>query len=220
MRSLVLLLVTSFMWAQAPAPQRMPPIATRNETVEALGYKWLVPEAGDWKVEGAGDNQVLHMQVARPAESNPRRPTQFAVADTADWQQVTVEAEVLRGGGSLIVVYAYRDPDFFNYTHLSVDPAAKVPKAHNGIFHVYGGDRVRISRAEGPPTLDEPKRWQKVVLNYDAATGKVNVTVDGKAHPAHNAVDLSLGAGKVGLGSFFETASFRNVRISGKPASK
>ena len=52
-------------------------------------------------------------------------------------------------------------------------------------------------------------------LTRDSETGAVRVTVDGKPVPALAAVDLSLGAGKVGLGSFDETARFKNVHISG-----
>jgi hypothetical protein len=43
--------------------------------------------------------------------------------------------------------------------------------------------------------------------------------VDGQALPALSAVDLSLAGGKVGIGSFDETAEFKNVKITAsKPA--
>ena len=223
MRYVVALLVFGTLSAQAPdaaKPKQLPPVATRTETVEALGYKWLVPVKADWKVEGTGPGQVLHLSVPRSPVGHPRRPTQFAVADTADWEEVTFEAEVLPGGVSLIVVYAFQDANHYNYAHLSQDPANKIPRAHNGIFHVFDADRGRISAPKGPPSLAVPGRWQKVLLRHNSGTGEVTVTVDGQPHPALRAVDLSLGAGKVGLGSFGETASFRNVRISGKPASR
>ena len=51
-------------------------------------------------------------------------------------------------------------------------------------------------------------------LTHDAKSGVVSVTVDGVAVPALHAVDLSLGPGKVGIGSFDETGEFRNVRIT------
>jgi hypothetical protein len=46
------------------------------------------------------------------------------------------------------------------------------------------------------------------------------VTINGKALRAFEAVDLSLGPGRIGLGSFFNTAQFRNVTIKGKPAAQ
>jgi hypothetical protein len=188
------------------------------ETIEAFGHKWTVPVAGDWKVERQNGQEVLHLLVGRPPGERPRRPTQFALVDTAPFQQVTVDLEVKRNGGSLILVYAYRDEAHFNYAHLSVDTGRKQP-VHNGVFHVYGGDRVRISSVEGPAALPSPDEWYKVQLNYDGNTGAVKVTVNGEELPALKAVDMSLGAGRIGLGSFGERGAFRNVKISGKPAS-
>ena len=120
-------------------------------------------------------------------------------------------------GKSLMLVFAYRDEAHFDYAHLSVDTGTKQP-VHNGIFHVYGGERVRISSPQGPPAFPENNHWYHAKLTYDAKTGAVHVAVDGKAVPALDAVDLSLGAGKVGLGSFDETAVFRNVKILGMNA--
>jgi hypothetical protein len=57
-----------------------------------------------------------------------------------------------------------------------------------------------------------------VQLTHDASTGIVGVSINGKTPRAFEAVDLSLGAGRVGLGSFFNTAQFRNVKITGTPA--
>jgi hypothetical protein len=87
---------------------------------------------------------------------------------------------------------------------------------HNGVFHVYGGERVRISSPNGPAAFESINRWYHVALKYDGVTGEVNVTVDGKPVQALHAYDLSLGAGKVGLGSFNETGDFKNVKIVGK----
>jgi hypothetical protein len=88
---------------------------------------------------------------------------------------------------------------------------------HNGIFHVYGGERVRISSERGPAAFAVSGRWYHVKLIHAAATGTVAVTVDGRSLPALEAVDRSLGSGKYGLGSFDETADFKNLRISQSP---
>jgi hypothetical protein len=113
-----------------------------------------------------------------------------------------------------MLVYAYQDAAHFNYAHLSVDTAAKEAH-HNGIFHVYGGERVRISDVAGPPAFRATKEWYHVILNWDGSTGLVEVKVDGEPIPALRAVDLSLKSGKIGVGSFDETAEFRNLHIQG-----
>lgn len=186
------------------------------DKIEAFGLNWTVPIASDWRVDGP----VLELLVPRPSE-HPRRPTQFAIADTPAYITVTLDAEMKKEPASarnrhtsLMIAYAWRDADHFNYAHLSVDSPEK-QAVHNGIFHVYGGDRVRISPQAGPGTLLEEK-WYKVRLVYDGRKGDVQVFVDGKTTPALHAVDLSLTAGKVGIGSFFDMGSFRNVKITGE----
>jgi len=193
---------------------------TAADHMEAFGFKWSVPTAADWRVESQDGKQVMQMLTARPPDKDkPRKPTQFALADTADFEKVTLEAEVKRLAKSLIIVYAYRDDLHFNYAHLSGD-SAKEQIVHNGIFHVYGGDRVRISRAEAPASLPAAGEWYKVRLDYDATSGTVDVTVNGQPNTSLHGIDLSLGAGQVGLGSFFETAVFRDVRITGRTMGK
>ncbi|MBM3745235.1 MAG: hypothetical protein FJW34_05515 [Acidobacteria bacterium] len=192
------------------------------DTVDVFGLRWRVPIAADWKVSREGGVDTLELLVPRPS-TQPRRPTQFALAETPDYLRVTVEAEVkkepesARGRRtSLIIVYAWRDADHFNYAHLSVD-TGKQAAQHNGIFQVNGGDRVRISSLEGPATLTS-EEWHKVRLIYDGRTGKVEVFVNGTTSPSMQAVDATHGAGKVGIGSFFDLGSFRRVRTTGEPA--
>lgn len=196
--------------------------ATGADWIEAFGYRWRVPVAGDWSVTTEEGVETLRLLVPRP-QLQPRRPIQYALAETPDFSRVTLEAEVRTEAASergrrtsVILVFAWRDEAHFNYAHLSVDTAQEVP-VHNGIFHVYGGERVRISPAEGPPALTS-EDWHKVRLEHDGPSGRVRVLVNGKALPALEAVDLSLRQGKVGLGSFFDLGSFRRVRIEGTPA--
>ena len=183
------------------------------DTIEAFGYRWTVPVAEDWKVTQYGGGDILAMLVERPQEK-PRRPKQFALCETQPFKKVTIEADVKRIGKSLIIVYAWQDDSHFNYVHLSSD-APKDQPVHNGIFHVYGGDRVRISPLEGPGAL-RSEDWTTVKVVYDGTTGTVTAWANGETSPALKGVDLSLGAGKIGLGSFFEKAEFRNVRINGE----
>lgn len=188
----------------------------RKESFEAFGYKWLVPTASDWKMDGT----ALQLLVPRPS-TQPRRPTQYALADTPAYVRGVLELEVRKEPfstrnrrTSLILPYAWKDDNHFNYAHLSIDTASQAI-VHNGIFHVYGGDRVRMSPVEGAATLPD-EEWRKVKLVYDSTQGLVEVYVDGKTSPAMRAIDLSLGPGKFGIGSFFDMGSFRNVTITGE----
>jgi hypothetical protein len=195
--------------------------ASASDALEAFGLRWLVPIAADWKLTAPDSVPTLELLVPRPS-TQPRRPTQYALAETPPYSRLDLQLEVKKEPlvarnrrTSLILVYAWRDPDHFNYAHLSVDTGAQAAH-HNGIFHVYGGERVRISSTDGPATLTS-EQWHKVRLQYDASTHRVDVFVDGKTSPSMQAVDMSLGAGRFGIGSFFDLGSFRNVRLSGEP---
>ena len=185
------------------------------DSLHVFGRSWSVPVAADWKVDREGGAEVLRLAQARgPAPPPaPRRPTQFALADLPAYERVTVEADVKPLARSLIVVFGYRDEAHFDYAHFSIDTAAKQP-VHNGVFHVYGGERVRISSESGPEAFPQSGRWYRIKLTHDAKTGAVAGFVDGREIPSLRAVDLSLGGGRVGIGSFDETAEFRNVKIT------
>lgn len=193
----------------------IPSLLPGADTLDVFGHHWTVPSASDWKVEQNGGAQTLALATSRGPLPGPRRPIQFALADTPDFKTATLEADVRPLGRSLLFVFAYRDPAQFDYAHLSVDTARKEP-VHNGVFHVYGGERVRISSDEGPAAFAASGRWYHVRLAFDGPSGTVQVYVDGQPVPALHAVDLSLRAGRVGLGSFDETGEFKNVKISGK----
>lgn len=205
MRILAIVLLSS--WALAAA-----------DRIDAFGYHWTVPAASDWKVEEQGGVLVLRLIAPRGPLPGPRRPIEFAVAETPEFRSVTIDLDARPLGHSLIVVFAYRDAAHFDYAHLSIDPATK-EHVHNGVFHVYGGERVRISSEAGPSAFAATDRWYHVRLIHDGKSGAVEVMVDGQPIPALHAVDLSLGSGRVGIGSFDETGDFKDVKIKGVSVS-
>lgn len=188
-------------------------ILSAADTLRIFDREWTVPFASDWKVEKEDGTPVLRLVERRGPLPGPRRPFQFALTDTLEYGRVTVELEVKPLDGSLMIVFAYRDAAHFDYLHLAPDRATEQPM-HNGIFHVYGGERVRISSERSPAAFPAIGRWYHVKLIHDATAGTVGVTVDDQALPALQAVDMSLGAGRVGVGSFDETGAFKNVTIT------
>ena len=187
--------------------------ANAADSLEIFGRTWTVRVASDWKADREDSAPVLRLITNRGPLPGPRRPIQFALADVPKYARLAVEADVMPLGSSLMIVFAYRDEAHFDYAHLSTDQASAQP-VHNGIFHVYGGERVRISAERGPASFAARARWYHVQLTHDASTGAVAVTVDGQAVPALEATDRSLGSGKVGFGSFDETGAFRNIKIT------
>jgi hypothetical protein len=181
------------------------------DTISVFGEKWDVQSASDWVV----GNNLLQLKVsAEPPAGQPRRPMKYALLESKPFSKVTVEGEVKRNGRSVIIVYAYQDDAHYDYAHISVDTAAS-QNVHNGMFHIFGGERVRISSLEGPGSLPT-QEWTPVKLVFDGETGHCYVEVNGKRNPSLDAVDLSLRRGRVGIGSFDETGDFRNIKVSGE----
>lgn len=184
------------------------------DRLDAFGIRWSVPLISDWTVISDDGVETLNLITPRPKADSPRKPYQYALAETGPLSKFTLECEVKKGlpRASLIIVYAWRGPSHFNYVHLSDDAASEQP-VHNGVFHVYGGDRVRISGEQGPCSLPT-QAWHQIRMTYDASTGVVETAVNGQMNPSLRGVDISLGAGLVGVGSFFNTGSFRNFRLT------
>src|SRR2546423_8836058 len=135
-----------------------------SDIIDVFGYRWTVPVAADWRVDD-GSAAVLHLLSPRGPLPGPRRPIQFALAETPLFGTVTVDLDARPLGHSLIVVFAYRDAAHFDYAHLSTDPATK-EHVHNGVFHVYGGERVRISSEAGRSAFPATNRWYHVHLTH------------------------------------------------------
>lgn len=211
LKTLTVVAVPSFSPARLSAAPTLPP---HDERIRCFGHSWLVRTAADWKTETADGGDVLHLNVPRPQEANPRAPVQYALLETEPLGCFTLDVEVRSDieSVSLIVVYAWKDPIHFDYVHLSTDPARKQP-VHNGVFHVYGGDRVRISNDDGVAALAPSTKWTSVHIAYDASTHLLETWIDHELNPSLRAADFSLGAGAIGLGSFFDKGSFRKFSL-------
>ena len=105
-----------------------------------------MPFAEDWEILQQGDVHYLHMKRNREPLV-PRRPMQFARLKGVKVGSFTLNVDVRRAGGSMIVVFNYVDGLHFYYVHLSENPGTQI-SVHNGIFLVNGKPRYRIAGLE------------------------------------------------------------------------
>jgi hypothetical protein len=173
--------------------------------------RWQFPYPEDWVIGTEGPLHFLHMLRNREPLV-PRRPVQFALLKGVNVGSFSFQTRMRREGRSLLIVFNYVDTLHFYYTHLSVDPGAKVA-VHNGIFIVDGGPRRRIAGLEAAPALPD-QNWHKIRVERDIHSDSIEVFVDAERSPRFSLIDRTFTCGQVGLGSFDETGDFADVRLS------
>ena len=191
-----------------PAPRT---INFRDDFSSGKLDAWQLPFPEDWVVKEQEPLHYLHMLRSREPLV-PRRPQQFALLKGITVGSFTLETRVRREGRSMLIVFNYVDTLHFYYTHLSVDPGAKVD-VHNGIFMVDGAPRRRIAGLEAAPALPDTN-WHKVRVQRDVTSGWIKVFVDDDPQPRFSVVDNTFKCGQVGMGSFDETGDFTDFELS------
>lgn len=180
----------------------------------SLTTEWTLDGTGRWAV---GDGLLALVTAGKPGGAI-RRPSALAIVSGPDLTDATFDVEV-RSTAALpdvtprrdaLLVVGYQSPTRFYYVHLS----AARDDVHNGIFVVNDADRKRIdSRSDVTPLVDQA--WHRARLVRTPATGRLEVFVDDRPEPIMIATDTTLTWGRVGVGSFDDTAEFRKVVVSG-----
>ena len=172
-----------------------------------------------WVVKGQGKNHVLALTVRKSDYTPPvRSPHNIALVDDLRLAETVIDVDVQ----STITDYNHRDVCLFfgylnaaqfYYVHLGkrADPHA------NQIFLVNGSDRRAISAVttQGTPWDDE---WHHARVVRFPAEGLIQVYFDDMTTPVMTARDTTFPFGKVGVGSFDDSAAFDNLAIYGTPA--
>lgn len=179
-----------------------------------LARDWTLDGSGHWTM---GDGLLALVKAGTPGGA-VRRPSALALLNTPLFGDVTLEVE-LRSTAALpdvtprrdvLLVAGYQSPTRFYYAHIS----SVRDDVHNGIFLVHDADRRRIdAQSDTAPLLD--REWHRARLVRNADTGRIEVFFGDGPAPIMAATDRTLPAGRVGVGSFDDTAEFRRVRVVG-----
>lgn len=191
------------------------------ENQQTLRPKLTAPAAiSAWDLDGNGTWQIsdgiLQLTKAGVPSGPIRRPAALAILKSDSFKRVSLELE-LRSLAPVDVqrrdvelVLGYESPTSFYYIHLS----AVTDDVHNGIFIVANSDRRRIDSGKGIPHMKD-QSWHRVRATRDAASGVIEVYFDDSNTPILSAVDKTIEAGRVGVGSFDDIAEFRNIKVQG-----
>ncbi len=178
---------------------------------------WHLPIPEHWQLADSGGNRMLRLVQGGPIGEAPRRPVKFALFKpgcVTDFElQVKLRRDAIQESeADLLVAFGYQDRLHFYYAHLSSDNGDI--GHHNGIFKVDGGDRTRIAGKGSKPALPD-QQWRRIKIVRTTDSGRMEVFVDGEAEPRFHATDGSFRYGLVGIGSFNDSGSFDDFRLSG-----
>jgi hypothetical protein len=174
---------------------------------------WVFADEGAWEWTGGGAESVLSLR--RQSEFTPkvRSPFNLAWFEGGEWGSFTLTAEVRldlfnAGNNDVCIAFGKGSETKFYYAHLG----EKADKVHLQLHLVNDADREKITGAGAEALPWEQGKWHLVKLVRDIGAGTITVWFDGKQVLA--AVDKTLGKGKIGLGSFDDLGSFRNLEIT------
>ncbi|MEN8138914.1 MAG: family 16 glycoside hydrolase [Bacteroidota bacterium] len=178
--------------------------------------KWLTNDDNNWEVKK--ENGEFRLNLLHKGEFGAiRKPSSFAVLkdlDITDFE-LTLEAKSLVDstikGRDVIVYFAFQDSLHFYYVHVSNENH----KYHNIIGVVNGSDRLPITTKleEDSKARLHGYEWHKIKIVRKIESGSVKVYVDDMDKPIHDIQDKTLMHGSVGVGSFDDYGSFRNIKL-------
>lgn len=189
--------------------------ATAQTKPLAEKEKWSYGDPAAWEWTGAGDDAVLSLKKQSEFKPKVRSPFNLAWFSGGQWDSFTLNAEVRldlfnKGNNDVCIAFSKESDTKFYYAHLG----EKADAVHLQLHLVNDADRKAIT-TQGAETLPwKPEAWHQVKVVRNAADGTIKVWFDGREVLA--ATDKTLGKGAVGLGSFDDLGSFRNVRIVGE----
>jgi hypothetical protein len=195
--------------AQASAPQ----VTIKPQISEARGFAdWDLDGNGTWAVHGP----VLALEKEGVPAGKIRRPAALAILKSDPFTDLTYRLELRSTAPvdlavrDVQLIVGYQSPSQFYYVHLS----AKTDGVHNGIFLVNDADRRRLDEPTSIARLTD-QAWHRVRLERNVTTGHVRVFFDDDPAPILSATDGTITSGRVGVGSFDETAEFRSFAVKG-----
>jgi hypothetical protein len=205
----------AFGWA---AGEQSPswPVVFEDDFSSGKIDRWDFADPKVWKIENREGKHFLSMTADsdyKPAVRSPQNIAwlkDLAVSDfVLDATVRSTEAEY--GHRDVCLLFSGQDASHFYYVHL----ATKADEHANSIFLVNGDPRVSIAAQRTDGThWDEAWHHLRVIRNTQA--GDIVVFFDDMKTPVMVAVDLHFKKGRIGIGSFDDTADFAKIVIRGQ----
>lgn len=190
-----------------------------NETFDQGADRWEPLDAKQWKVEEVDGNKIYRQHEKKSSYKPPHRsPLNIALLKEVKAGDMVLTLKVRSthadyGHRDACIVFSYQDPAHFYYVHLG----AKTDDHANQIFIVNDAPRTKISTktTEGTKWTDD---WHQVKIVRKVDDGTIEIYFDDMKTPCMTATDKTFGAGRIGIGTFDDTADYDDIVLRAKTA--
>jgi len=182
---------------------------------------WQPLDPAQWNIKKTDNGQLLSQHQKKSGYKPPHRsPTNIALLKdvTVGDMDLTVKVRSTHpdyGHRDACVVFGFQDPAHFYYVHLG----KRADDHANQIFIVNDAARKKISitSTKGTNWDDE---WHTIRVSRRPESGKIEIFFDDMEKPVMTAADKTFAWGRVGLGTFDDTADFDDLEIRGAKVAK
>lgn len=220
--SLLLISLTAGIgWTAEPGESSLPLVL--EEDFENGADRWEPSDPAAWEVVQDAKNRVFRQGKASKFEPPHRSPFNIALLKDVVVGDCDLIARVRSTKEDYphrdaCLVFGYQDPAHFYYVHFG----KRADDHANQIFIVNGAPRTKISRTSTPGTNWDDE-WHTVKVSRRPEQGTIEIYFDDMTTPAMTAEDKTFGAGRIGIGTFDDTADYDDVRlygVKGEPGAK
>lgn len=187
-----------------------------QEDFEHGAERWQPQDPGQFEVKKT-DNGHVYSQFKKQSAYKPphRAPTNVSVQKDVDVGDMVFTGRVRSthadyGHRDAVVFFGYQDSAHFYYVHLG----KKTDDHANQIFIVNGADRKKISLTTTPGT-DWDDNWHTVKIVRKPSDGTIEIYFDDMQKPVMTASDKTFTHGRIGVGTFDDTADWDDIIVRG-----
>ena len=187
-----------------------------SEDFEKGADNWQPFDPDQWKDTKTDAGQVYSQHEKKSKYKPPHRsPTNISLLKDVTVSDFELKVKVRSthedyGHRDACLVFGYQDPSHFYYVHLG-----KQADDHaNQIFIVNDAPRTKISITSTTGT-NWQERWHDVKVVRDVKEGTIQVFFDDMEKPVMTAEDKTFTWGRIGVGTFDDTADIDNLELRG-----
>jgi hypothetical protein len=182
--------------------------------------RWEPTDAKAWKVIDTKEGKAYSLFAQSKYKPKHRSPLSYSLIKGVTVGDFVLEAKVQStardyGHRDVCLFFGHQGADRYYYAHI-----AKQADDHaNQVFIVNKADRKKISKTstKGTKWTDG---WHHVKLVRKVKDGTIEVYFDDMKKPVMTAVDKTFTSGRVGVGSFDDTANWRDVKLTGEKVTR